>query len=99
MVEEADEELNYIAEKARIALGREDYQEDQLEEDQLEEDQLEESYIEKIKNARPLEFESVQEDYEAENQSSFEEELAFEPHKVDPGNFEMLKSKINEKLK
>jgi hypothetical protein len=52
MIEEADDEMDGIMDKARIALGREEE---------------EQSYIEKIKNARPLEFESVQEDYEAEN--------------------------------
>jgi hypothetical protein len=80
--EEGDEELRENTDIARVALGREseDFQ----------------SYIEKIKNARPLEFESVQEDYEAENQSSFEEELSFEP-KVE--NFDLLKSKINETMK
>ena len=57
-----------------------------------------EQLIEKIKNARPLEFESVEEDYEAENQASFEEELDFEVSKQ-PENFDILKSKISEKMK
>lgn len=70
--EDNDEEINKIQEIARMALGREDEQPEELLEQQPE------SYIEKIKNARPLEFESVQEDYEAENESSFEEQMDFE---------------------
>lgn len=56
-----------------------------------------ESYIEKIKNARPLEFESVLEDYEAENDSSCEEQMDLD-QKKESDNFEELKSKINEKM-
>lgn len=91
VVEEDDEELEKIQEKARKALGRED------EEQQPQELPNAESYIDRIKNARPLEFDSVQEDYEAENQSSFEEQMDFqqpveEPVEEPVDNFALLKS-------
>jgi hypothetical protein len=54
-----------------------------------------ESYIEKIKNARPLEFDSVQEDLEGEDESSSGSLVPMDfENDLPPADFDFLKEQI-----